>query len=468
MAAANPELARDALNSQGFCVIGGYMSPVNDSYGKKVFWILWASQTDCISRGLSVKYLTADEMPINSRALVVADPSALKHFGQNSPHSREDMQNGMHIQPPESIKLQDDLQEIGEKIKHHEENVKYLKNMRNKLEDSILDRQVAIGKYHTTSFSKTENEDPASAESEEETLQHILKYEKSAAAILCKMKYNSEAQVSDHSLTKDMLGVVATLGKVDDANLSRLLSEYLGLETMLAVVCKTYEGVKALEGYTKDGSINKGLGIHALAASIEWPLDDRFLVICLESLRPYAGELIADDPQRRLDLLKPRLISGETPPGFLGFAVNMVTIDHTNLYGISKNGHSLRETLFYNLFSNLQVYRSREDMLKALSYITHGAISLDGGGDIDVKFPCESKRVSPPVSYLEIENQLKEIKWKKDRTWEDLQREQALLDHAKFTYETKKREFVQFLAESSSYATQLQSSQSLRVLYFNE
>ncbi|KAA3471534.1 nicotinamide/nicotinic acid mononucleotide adenylyltransferase isoform X1 [Gossypium australe] len=30
------ELARDALNSNGFCVIGGYMSPVNDAYKKKV------------------------------------------------------------------------------------------------------------------------------------------------------------------------------------------------------------------------------------------------------------------------------------------------------------------------------------------------------------------------------------------------------------------------------------------------
>ncbi|PPR83636.1 hypothetical protein GOBAR_AA37074 [Gossypium barbadense] len=29
------ELARDALNSNGFCVIGGYMSPVNDAYKKK-------------------------------------------------------------------------------------------------------------------------------------------------------------------------------------------------------------------------------------------------------------------------------------------------------------------------------------------------------------------------------------------------------------------------------------------------
>ncbi|XP_021288550.1 nicotinamide/nicotinic acid mononucleotide adenylyltransferase [Herrania umbratica] len=29
------ELARDALNSDGFCVIGGYMSPVNDAYKKR-------------------------------------------------------------------------------------------------------------------------------------------------------------------------------------------------------------------------------------------------------------------------------------------------------------------------------------------------------------------------------------------------------------------------------------------------
>ncbi|GKV19359.1 hypothetical protein SLEP1_g29635 [Rubroshorea leprosula] len=30
------ELARDALNAEGYCVIGGYMSPVNDAYKKKV------------------------------------------------------------------------------------------------------------------------------------------------------------------------------------------------------------------------------------------------------------------------------------------------------------------------------------------------------------------------------------------------------------------------------------------------
>lgn len=65
----------------------------------------------------------------------------------------------------------------------------------------------------------------------------------------------------------------------------RLLSDYLGIETMLAVVCKSYEGVKTLETYTKDGLINKGFGIHEFAASMGRHLDDRFHVICLENLR---------------------------------------------------------------------------------------------------------------------------------------------------------------------------------------
>lgn len=30
------ELARDALSAEGYCVIGGYMSPVNDAYKKQV------------------------------------------------------------------------------------------------------------------------------------------------------------------------------------------------------------------------------------------------------------------------------------------------------------------------------------------------------------------------------------------------------------------------------------------------
>ena len=64
----------------------------------------------------------------------------------------------------------------------------------------------------------------------------------------------------------------------------RLFAEYLGVESMLAIVCKTYEGVKALETYDKEGCINTSSGLHGLGASIGRALDGRFLVICLENL----------------------------------------------------------------------------------------------------------------------------------------------------------------------------------------
>lgn len=54
---------------------------------------------------------------------------------------------------------------------------------------------------------------------------------------------------------------------------------------MLAIVCKTYEGVKALEIYDKEGFINKSSGLHGLGASIGRSLEGQFVVICLEYLR---------------------------------------------------------------------------------------------------------------------------------------------------------------------------------------
>lgn len=67
--------------------------------------------------------------------------------------------------------------------------------------------------------------------------------------------------------------------------LLRILSEYLGLETMLGVVCKSFEGVKTLETFTRDGLTNNSSDIHEVAASIERRLDGRSHVICLEQMR---------------------------------------------------------------------------------------------------------------------------------------------------------------------------------------
>ncbi|XP_050237479.1 protein DEFECTIVE IN MERISTEM SILENCING 3-like isoform X2 [Mercurialis annua] len=381
---------------------------------------------------------------------------------------RDEMQNGGFIQAQSIIfsskKLQDDLHAIGLKIKQHEDNVKLLKSQRNKLEDSILDMQVILGKYHASTPPDTENTHNSN-QSEEEIIEQILRHEMSAAALFYQLRVRHGSDASDASCTNDVLGVVATLGRVDDDNLSRLLAEYIGVESMLAIVCKTYEGLRALETYDKEGHIDSG-GLHGLGSTIGRALDGRFLAICLDNIRPYCGEFLADDPQRRLDLLKPKLPDGECPPGFIGFAVNMISVDVTNLFYVTSSGYGLRETLFYNLFSRLQVYKSREEMFRALPCISNGAISLDGGiirttghfslgkqNNVDVRFPKPSS--NPPDIYLETEKQLKEVTWKKEKMTQDIKREQSLWNAAKYNFERKKEEFVKFLAETSAYATQV-------------
>ncbi|WCJ28883.1 defective in meristem silencing 3 [Euphorbia peplus] len=382
------------------------------------------------------------------------------------------MQNGGSMQAQSIIysskKLQDDLHAAGTKIKQHEDNLKLLKSERNNLEDSILDLQVILGNYHSARPPSGENESHFSNQSEAETAQQILQHETSAAAILCQLTTRHGTHAPQLTFAKDVLGIVATLGKVDDDNLSRLLSEFLGVEKMLGIVCKTYEGIKALETYDTEGHINSDSGIRGFGTSIGRALDCRYLVICLEDLRPYCGEFVADDPQRRLDLLKPKLPNGECPPGFIGFAVNMIHVDYTNLLYVS-DAYGLRETLFYNLFSRLQVYKSRKEMLLALPLISDGAISLDGGmirangffslgnrTDVDVRFPKLSMSPNTSDSCMETENQLKQKAWEKEKLMEDIKREQSLLNSAKYNFERKKEEFVKFLAQSSAYTAQMQ------------
>ncbi|XP_048140849.1 protein DEFECTIVE IN MERISTEM SILENCING 3 isoform X1 [Rhodamnia argentea] len=366
-----------------------------------------------------------------------------------------------------SKRLQDDLQSLGRKIKKHEDNIKSLKAQKHILDDSILDKQVILGKYHSSAPITAEDRSLSNG-GEEETTEQILKHDKSAAGIWCQLINSHGNEAPNLALSKDIIGIVATLGKVADENLSRLLSEYLGAETMLTIVCKTREGIKALETYNRDGSIDKCAGLHGLSSSIGRILNGRFLLICLEELRPYVGDFVADDGQRRLDLFKPRFPNGECPPGFLGFAVNMIDIDATHLVCLTPSGHGLRETLFYHLFSRVQVYSTRLDMLRALPVISGGAISLDGGiirgpgvyslgkrEDVPVRFPVPSGASSRPANYRVVENQMRDLKGKREKLLEDLQRERQMLDHAKLAFDRKKQEFVMFLAQSSSYATQV-------------
>lgn len=74
-----------------------------------------------------------------------------------------------------------------------------------------------MGKYHSSTTPKIENDDLSHMQSEEATVGNIMKHEKSAAAIFCQLKRHRNQAAH----FKDVLGVVATLGKVNNDNLSR-------------------------------------------------------------------------------------------------------------------------------------------------------------------------------------------------------------------------------------------------------
>lgn len=145
-------------------------------------------------------------------------------------------------------KLQDDLQTMGMKIQLHEDNIRFLRTLKDKLVDSIIDLQgilffrflrhfmsfpllrqvfitVILGKYHASNTPKIENKDGSDTQSEDKPSdqKQILLQENTAASILCHLKTNPKMLASDPTLSDDVLGVVAELGNVDDNTLNRSL-----------------------------------------------------------------------------------------------------------------------------------------------------------------------------------------------------------------------------------------------------
>ncbi|XVE58363.1 hypothetical protein DITRI_Ditri04bG0163800 [Diplodiscus trichospermus] len=206
----------------------------------------------------------------------------------------------------------------------------------------------------------------------EEMMKLIEERGQCAAATLCSLAQRPWVM-------EDVLGVVALLGTVHTSKLSRILAEYLGEDQMLAVVCRSYEAACALEQYDHNGEVDPKLGLYAEATALGKSISGRFVVVCLEDIRPYPGEVEVSDPQRKLVLPDPKLPAGDHPPGFIGYAVNMVNLEHPHIDYVTSSGHGLRETLFYRLFSKLQVYETREHMVNARACIKAGAVSLDGG-----------------------------------------------------------------------------------------
>ncbi|KAK3421236.1 hypothetical protein EUGRSUZ_H05027 [Eucalyptus grandis] len=201
----------------------------------------------------------------------------------------------------------------------------------------------------------------------------------SAASILCELIRNFASERPHGGSRDGIIGVVALLGTICNIELSRILAKYLGEDQMLGIVCTNSETAFSLETYDKNGEVDLQNAVYAKAAELGKSISGEFRVICLEEISPYRGEIEGCDPQRKLAFPHPTLPSGEIPPGFMGYAVNMVDIDFDHLATRTTEGLGLRETLFYRLFGKLQVYDTREHMKQASVCIDHGAVSLDGG-----------------------------------------------------------------------------------------
>lgn len=81
---------------------------------------------------------------------------------------------------------------------------------------------MSLGRYHSANVTETENGNGA-YHNEEETVRQILKKENSAAGIFCWLKSNTLTWASDLVFTKDVVGIVASLARVDSDDLSRLV-----------------------------------------------------------------------------------------------------------------------------------------------------------------------------------------------------------------------------------------------------
>ncbi|KAK1285121.1 hypothetical protein QJS10_CPB20g01825 [Acorus calamus] len=249
-------------------------------------------------------------------------------------------------------RLEDDLLQVGLQIQEHEDRLSMLNNHKESTRKEIFDlREKQIEEKVGT-----------------------------AAAVFANLSKSIQIQEPQKYFMQDVLGLVALLGTVDDDRVSRILGDYLGEDYMLAVVCMSSKTTSALERYSEDGNIYYESPLHEAAAALGMTIKRRCPVIFLDDIRPYTGRLEDSNQSRKLALPHPCLPCGKPPPGFIGYAVNMINLDVHHLNTRTAAGHGLRETLYYRLFGDLQVYETRAHMKEADACIKqHGAVSLDGG-----------------------------------------------------------------------------------------
>ncbi|KAF6168962.1 hypothetical protein GIB67_038459 [Kingdonia uniflora] len=104
---------------------------------------------------------------------------------------------------------------------------------------------VSLEKYHSSSVSTMEEGNFDHFQYKENTIEQILQKEIFAADVLYHLKKRQPTLATSIELAKDVVGICSYTWK-------SFFSEYIELDTMMAIVCNTLKGVKALETYDKE------------------------------------------------------------------------------------------------------------------------------------------------------------------------------------------------------------------------
>ncbi|MCO5578062.1 hypothetical protein L7F22_031900 [Adiantum nelumboides] len=156
-----------------------------------------------------------------------------------------------------------------------------------------------------------------------------------------------------------------------DFTLSRALADFFGEHSMLVVVCKTSEAAGLLVRLNEsDGSIDDTCGLYDYIKRQKQNIHEKLRIFILENMRLYIEGLEESDLQKLLKLVQRKLIDGSVSRGFSGYAVNFVQLNEEH--------GGLRESPFYSLLKELQVYDTRRNLFSAKSALTAGGTSLDG------------------------------------------------------------------------------------------
>ncbi|XP_058100475.1 structural maintenance of chromosomes flexible hinge domain-containing protein GMI1-like isoform X2 [Magnolia sinica] len=360
-------------------------------------------------------------------------------------------------------KLDRGLAKVGVQIGSIENKLKLLNDRKTAIAREIYDLEVLMEPLSFSPFDHV-------MDAKDLVVKRIEGKGDDVVAVFCNLLKTIQIREPEKQYVQDVIGVVALLGTVNSYRLSRIFAEYLGEDYMLAVVCKSNEAVSALEKYVEKGEIDWSCSLHEAASASEKTINGRFRVICLEDIRPYSGDITGNDRQRKLALPVPLLPSGRTPHGFLGYAVNMINLN-MNMHITTAAGYGLRETLFYLLFGEVQVYETRADMQEANACIKSGAISLDGGikrgngilvvlgnCDPEIRFPVEPEVLRSSQHTLDVVKKITDKKAEMEALSAEILKETNALAKARHKFGKRREQLCKFMEEKAPFIKEVMES----------